>query len=115
MQVLVGTMIDLTNQREVDTRHRTLTLVRTSISTGTTTSLLLTLLCISNHCLMLHAGLSQVPYEEGQQFADSRNIPFVECSSKENVNVSEVFTTLLKQIESENGTFDEEVRKRVLL
>ena len=30
--------------------------------------------------------------DEGQALADSRNIPFIECSSKENINVTEVRT-----------------------
>jgi len=51
-----------------------------------------------------------VSYEEGQALADSRNIPFIECSAKENINVTEVFTTLIREIERDNGTLDAEVR-----
>mmetsp|Transcript_27085 Transcript_27085/g.72956 ORF Transcript_27085/g.72956 Transcript_27085/m.72956 type:complete len:216 (-) Transcript_27085:148-795(-) len=49
-----------------------------------------------------------VSYEEGQALADSRNIPFIECSAKENINVTEVFTTLIREIERDNGTLDAE-------
>jgi len=55
-------------------------------------------------------GERTVSYEEGQALADSRNIPFIECSAKENINVTEVFTTLIREIERDNGTLDAEVR-----
>jgi Ras family protein len=51
----------------------------------------------------------QVQYEEGQAFADARGAPFIECSAKSNINVGEVFATLLREIERENGMFEEEV------
>ena len=51
----------------------------------------------------------QVRYEEGQAFADGRGVPFIECSAKGNINVGEVFATLLREIERENGMFEEEV------
>lgn len=53
----------------------------------------------------------EVSYDEAQALADARGIPFVECSAKENMNVSEVFTTLLREVEKENGNLEEEVRR----
>jgi len=50
----------------------------------------------------------QVTYEEGQALADSRHIPYLECSAKENLNVTEVFTTLIREIERDNGSLDSE-------
>mmetsp|Transcript_27088 Transcript_27088/g.72969 ORF Transcript_27088/g.72969 Transcript_27088/m.72969 type:complete len:227 (-) Transcript_27088:102-782(-) len=70
-------------------------------------------LCLSACLLTPIAPLfyaAQVSYEEGQALADSRNIPFIECSAKENINVTEVFTTLIREIERDNGTLDAEVR-----
>lgn len=57
----------------------------------------------------------QVAYDEGQALADSRNIPFIECSSKENINVTEVFTTLIREIERENGTLDSEADRGCII
>mmetsp|Transcript_27090 Transcript_27090/g.72985 ORF Transcript_27090/g.72985 Transcript_27090/m.72985 type:complete len:107 (-) Transcript_27090:148-468(-) len=68
-------------------------------------------LCLSACLLTPIAPLfyaAQVSYEEGQALADSRNIPFIECSAKENINVTEVFTTLIREIERDNGTLDAE-------
>lgn len=50
----------------------------------------------------------EVGYEEARALADSRGIPFIECSAKENVNVSEVFTTLLRETEKDSGSMEEE-------
>jgi len=44
----------------------------------------------------------QVPYDEGQAYADARGIPFVECSARRNVNVGEVFNTLLREVLTTN-------------
>jgi GTPase SAR1 family protein len=51
-----------------------------------------------------------VSFEEGQALADSKGVPFVECSAKLNINVGEVFSTILKEIERESGMFEEEAR-----
>ncbi|KAJ1451048.1 small GTPase superfamily [Pelagophyceae sp. CCMP2097] len=48
----------------------------------------------------------QVSFDEGQALADRWRLPFVECSAKENINVSQVFTTLIKEIEKDTGFLD---------
>mmetsp|Transcript_23444 Transcript_23444/g.33616 ORF Transcript_23444/g.33616 Transcript_23444/m.33616 type:complete len:191 (+) Transcript_23444:95-667(+) len=45
----------------------------------------------------------QVSSQEAQDLADSWGVPYVECSSKTGDNVSEVFHTLLKEIEKDEG------------
>ena len=54
------------------------------------------------------AAQRQVAFAEGQAFADERGIPFVECSAARNVNVGEVFATLLREIEAESGATDDD-------
>lgn len=41
--------------------------------------------------------------QDAQNLADSWGIPFVECSSKTGENVAEVFHTLIKEIEKDDG------------
>ena len=53
-------------------------------------------------------GRREVAHDEGQALADRWNIPFIECSAKESINVSEVFTTLIKEIEKDTGFVDAE-------
>ena len=43
---------------------------------------------------------TKVRYEDGQALADVRGIPFVECSAKSNVNISEVFNTLFRYFDN---------------
>mmetsp|Transcript_11531 Transcript_11531/g.36646 ORF Transcript_11531/g.36646 Transcript_11531/m.36646 type:complete len:213 (-) Transcript_11531:55-693(-) len=47
----------------------------------------------------------QVPFHEGQSLADRWNVPFLECSAKDNINVNEVFVTLIKEVDKDNGGF----------
>jgi len=49
----------------------------------------------------------QVSYQEGQTLADSWGVPYLECSSKTGLNVNEVFHTLLKEVEKEEGLLHE--------
>lgn len=49
----------------------------------------------------------QVAFEEGQRLADHWGVPFLECSSKDNCNVTEVFTLLLDEIERDYGVLDD--------
>jgi hypothetical protein len=44
-----------------------------------------------------------VAAEEGSALAESWGVPFIECSAKENFNVTEVFNTLIKEIEKDTG------------
>uniref|UniRef100_K3WLJ4 Uncharacterized protein n=1 Tax=Globisporangium ultimum (strain ATCC 200006 / CBS 805.95 / DAOM BR144) TaxID=431595 RepID=K3WLJ4_GLOUD len=48
-------------------------------------------------------GISQ---EEGQLLARQWECPFVECSAKDNENITEVFTYLIKEIERDSGLLE---------
>ncbi|TMW57095.1 hypothetical protein Poli38472_003020 [Pythium oligandrum] len=48
----------------------------------------------------------QVSSEEGQMLARQWECPFVECSAKDNENITEVFTYLIKEIERDSGLLD---------
>lgn len=41
--------------------------------------------------------------KDAQALADSLGVPYIECSAKSGENVSEVFHTLLKEIEKDDG------------
>ena len=41
--------------------------------------------------------------QDAQQLADSWGVPYIECSSKTGEAVAEVFHTLMKQIEKDDG------------
>jgi len=49
----------------------------------------------------------QVSSAEGSELAASLGVPYIECSSKRNENVAEVFHTLLKEIEKDDGLLSE--------
>jgi Ras family protein len=49
----------------------------------------------------------QVSSQEAQALADSWGVPYLECSSKTGDNVAEVFHTLLKEIEKDEGLLAE--------
>ncbi|ETV67137.1 hypothetical protein H257_16546 [Aphanomyces astaci] len=48
-------------------------------------------------------GNRQVSLEEGQQAARQWGCPFTECSAKQNENINEVFTYLIREIERDSG------------
>ena len=61
------------------------------------------------------ADRRQVSYEEGQALARRWNVPFVECSAKEDINVGEVFRTLVREIERDNGLLIDEPNGRCVV
>jgi Ras family protein len=46
--------------------------------------------------------------QEAQVLADSWKVPYRECSSKTAANVAEVFHTLMKEIEKDDGLLETE-------
>jgi len=51
--------------------------------------------------------LVPVNAQDAQNLADSWGIPYIECSSKTGENVAQVFHTLLKEIEKDDGLLAE--------
>lgn len=49
----------------------------------------------------------QVSYADAQSLAESWGVPYIECSSKSGENVADVFHTLLKEIEKDDGLLAE--------
>ncbi len=49
----------------------------------------------------------QVAHSAAQKLADSWGVPYLECSAKTGDNVAEVFHTLLKEIEKDDGLLTE--------
>uniref|UniRef100_A0A7S3L3I0 Uncharacterized protein n=1 Tax=Amphora coffeiformis TaxID=265554 RepID=A0A7S3L3I0_9STRA len=49
----------------------------------------------------------QVKYNDAQRLADSWGVPYLECSSRTGENVADVFHTLLKEIEKDDGLLAE--------
>lgn len=45
--------------------------------------------------------------QEAQDLAGAWDIPYIECSSKTSENVAEVFHTLLKEVEKDDGLLAE--------
>ena len=53
--------------------------------------------------LTLSLSLSHPFYKDAQKLADKLGVPYIECSAKTGENVAEVFHTLLKEIEKDDG------------
>ncbi|CAI5732526.1 unnamed protein product [Peronospora destructor] len=58
-------------------------------------------------CRILKRPGEEVSVEEGQMLASNWECPFVECSAKDNENINEVFTYLIKEIERDSGLLGE--------
>ena len=44
----------------------------------------------------------QVSFEEGKELAEEQSIDFIECSAKNNLNVNDVFKTVIKRYYNKN-------------
>ncbi|CAN7980604.1 unnamed protein product [Ixodes pacificus] len=64
---------------------------------------------VGNKCDATH--IRQIEKERGEKMAESFDIPFFECSCKQNINIQEAFVTLARKIreqrEQRPGKFDE--------
>ena len=56
----------------------------------------------------------KVTYQEGKDFATSKGIKFFEVSAKNNINIKEVFETLVEDILNTNPRINEETFKPFL-
>lgn len=60
---------------------------------------------VGTHCDLNESR--QVKYNDAQRLADSWDVPYLECSSRTGENVADVFHTLLKEIEKDDGLLAE--------
>lgn len=89
-RVLVGSMKDLASQRQVNHAVRLLCVV----------------IAVDFECYTVE--LAHVPFlQDAQKLADSWGVPYIECSSKTGEAVAEVFHTLMKEIEKDDGLLAE--------
>lgn len=56
-------------------------------------------------------GARQVSAEEGKDFADEFDRPFLEVSAKDDVNIDECFTSLARNVVKRSGILEEEAGK----
>ena len=52
-------------------------------------------------------SIRQVSHEEASALARSMGVPYIECSAKTGENVADVFHTLLKEVEKDDGLLTE--------
>jgi Ras homolog enriched in brain len=96
-RVLVGSMEDLSDQRQVSKAvgfSGCFTRPVPRCLPGLAKSFLSPVVCVH-------------PRKAAQSMADSLGVPYIECSAKTGENVAEVFHTLLKEIEKDDGLLAE--------
>mmetsp|Transcript_8769 Transcript_8769/g.11642 ORF Transcript_8769/g.11642 Transcript_8769/m.11642 type:complete len:222 (+) Transcript_8769:316-981(+) len=62
---------------------------------------------VQQHVQQQQMQQRQVNYGDAQKLADSWGIPYIECSGRTGDNVAEVFHTLMKEIEKDDGLLAE--------
>ena len=99
-RVLVGSMKDLVAQRQVPHAVRTYVVVLDNSAKWWCIVVVLRLdAFITDNLLFLN--------QDAQKLADSWGVPYLECSSKTGESVAEVFHTLMKEIEKDDGLLAE--------
>jgi Ras homolog enriched in brain len=97
-RVLVGSMKDLSDQRQVNHAvSRIAFICKDSTFHGVDGH---------RHFLVLISG-NFLCVQDAQRLADSWGVPYIECSSKSGECVAEVFHTLMKEIEKDDGLLTE--------
>lgn len=101
-RVLVGSMSDLaaTGGNGLENDHDPATPTATSSLPNPVASSIMG----STHAT---TAARQVSYTDARRLADSWGVPYLECSSRTGDNVAEVFHTLMKEIEKDDGLLAE--------
>jgi Ras family protein len=97
-RVLVGSMKDLASQRQVNQ------------AVSQDVMAVLQRCFIVSYQIAMHSHNQATPIydlQDAQQLAESWGVPYVECSSKSGESVAEVFHTLMKEIEKDDGLLAE--------
>jgi Ras homolog enriched in brain len=101
-RVLVGSMEDLSDQRQVS---KVVGLKCSGTAAYIARLLVGCLSCLAQFYISLVLCVHRS--KAAQTMADSLGVPYIECSAKTGENVAEVFHTLLKEIEKDDGLLAE--------